>query len=512
MKSRILTCITAMTLFAALAIPIQLAAQHTRYKLVDIGMLGGPVSYLSAAGQGSLVLNSQGMVAGSADTSGADPFFPVCFNPDCFISHGVLWRHGVLSDLGALSGPNNSSAMSAINARGWTAGFSENGEIDPLTGFPEAHAVLWKRNNIVDLGTLGGFESIATAVKNGGEVVGFSSINAIPDPFSFLGGPIHPFIWKNGVMEDLGTLGGPDALPGAGCVNERNGIVVGGSLTNSTPNPSTGSPTQHAFLWENGTMTDIPTLGGTFAFAQCANNLGQVVGVSNLTGDVGCNGSLNFCNQDAFLWDRGVLTDLGTLGGTFSIPIWLSNTGEAVGAATTPGDQAIHASLWRNGVIRDLGAVNGDDCSFANAINSRSQIVGVSLSCATGDERAFLWEDGGPMVDLNTLIPANSSLRLAQAFNINDKGEIVGLGVRPGDPTQDQQLAFFGHVFLLIPCENEEEACNDSREATTAETRINAVSVAQSPTTSRQLDREIVAAWRARLTRRYHIPGLRRKD
>ena len=104
MKSRILTCITAMTLFAALAIPIQLAAQHTRYKLVDIGMLGGPVSYLSAAGQGSLVLNSQGMVAGSADTSGADPFFPVCFNADCFISHGVLWRHGVLSDLGALSG------------------------------------------------------------------------------------------------------------------------------------------------------------------------------------------------------------------------------------------------------------------------------------------------------------------------------------------------------------------------------------------------------------------------
>jgi len=123
MKSRILTCITAMTLFAALGIPIQLAAQHTRYKLVDIGMLGGPVSYLSAAGQGSLVLNSQGMVAGSADTSGADPFFPVCFNADCFISHGVLWRHGALSDLGALSGPNNSSAMSAINARGWTAGF-----------------------------------------------------------------------------------------------------------------------------------------------------------------------------------------------------------------------------------------------------------------------------------------------------------------------------------------------------------------------------------------------------
>lgn len=90
MKSRISTCITALTLFAVLQVPVRLAAQHTRYKLIDIRTLGGPVSYLSAAGQGSLVLNDQGMLAGFADTSNRDPFFPNCFNADCFISHAFL--------------------------------------------------------------------------------------------------------------------------------------------------------------------------------------------------------------------------------------------------------------------------------------------------------------------------------------------------------------------------------------------------------------------------------------
>jgi hypothetical protein len=48
MKSRTLTCITVMTIFAALAIPVQLAAQHTRYKLIDLGTLGGPPAKLTA--------------------------------------------------------------------------------------------------------------------------------------------------------------------------------------------------------------------------------------------------------------------------------------------------------------------------------------------------------------------------------------------------------------------------------------------------------------------------------
>src|SRR6266704_275374 len=60
MKSRTLTCITAITLFAALALPGELAAQHTRYKLIDIGTFGGPASYFTSPGigPGSQVLSN----------------------------------------------------------------------------------------------------------------------------------------------------------------------------------------------------------------------------------------------------------------------------------------------------------------------------------------------------------------------------------------------------------------------------------------------------------------------
>jgi hypothetical protein len=129
--------------------------------------LGGPNSYFSAGGFGNLVLNNGGKVAGFGDTSAPDPYAPNCFDADCLLAHAFRWQNGVLTDLGALPGVN-SSAVSGINARGWIAGLSENGVIDPLLGgAPETRAVLWKGRHIVDLGTLGGNESVAIAVKNG---------------------------------------------------------------------------------------------------------------------------------------------------------------------------------------------------------------------------------------------------------------------------------------------------------------------------------------------------------
>ena len=203
-------------------------------------------------------------------------------------------------------------------------------------------------------------------------------------------------------MRDLGTLGGPSSGASSGCNNQRSNLVAGGSFTDPIPipNPSTGFPTSHAFLWENGRMTGIPTLGGTFAGAQCANNQGQVIGQSNLTGDVGCNGSLDFCVQHAFSWEHGTLTDLKTLGGSFSTAIWLNNAGESVGGATTTGDESFHATLWRDGLITDLGTLPGDCASIALAINSQSQIVGLSINCDTNTSEMVLW-DKGSIIDLH---------------------------------------------------------------------------------------------------------------
>ena len=88
--------------------------------------------------------------------------------------------------------------------------------------------------------------------------------------------------------------------------------------------------------------------------------------------------------------------------------------------------------------------------SFAHSINSRGQVVGASRVSRTPSQvSAFLWEKGGPMIDLNTVIPDSSPLHLAYAYWINDRGEISGTGVPPGVSVDDVETR--GHAFLLIP-------------------------------------------------------------
>ena len=115
---------------------------------------------------------------------------------------------------------------------------------------------------------------------------------------------------------------------------------------------------------------------------------------------------------------------------------------------------------------------------------------------------AFLWENGA-MIDLNSLIPSNSSLELVAAENINDRGEIVGVGV-PGHCFVD----FCGHVFLLIPCGRNDSTCAENAEGTTAVTKNDLAHISNSPTTSTQTRPKpsgTSPSWRARLSQRYHI-------
>jgi len=222
----------------------------------------------------------------------------------------------------------------------------------------------------------------------------------------------------------------------------------------------TGIPTQDPFLWRNGKMIDLGTLGGTNGVAIVVNSRGQVAGQSNLAGD------LTF---HPFLWDNGVLTDLGTLGGDAGLPLWINDAGDVVGAADLAGSQTADAFLWANGVMTDLGNLGAD--SFANAVNSERQVVGASQVDST-TMHAFLWEKGGPMADLNSLIPTNSSLQLANAYNINERGEISGIGAPAGCGASDAALSFCGHAFLLIPCDENHpgvEGCDyDTVDAETA--------------------------------------------
>jgi probable HAF family extracellular repeat protein len=441
------------------AVPAQAVSKHHHYKLIDLGTLGGPHSYGSVNGAGFALLNDSGVVAASADLATPDPNAASgCYNPPgCLQAHAAMWKDGVITDLGALPG-NNNSAAGSINARGWAAGQSQTSTIDPVLGFPEFRGVLWKDGQIIDLGTLeAGTESLGIYVNDGGQVIGFATINTESDPVGFLGFPTHTFIWEHGDKLDIGTLGGVDALPGASCSHAPEGVVAGGSTTTTVSNPDTGVPTVAPFLWRHGRMLNLGTLGGTVGFAQCVNSRGQVVGVSSNSdhpgaclptvifgspGDPGCH---------AFFWQDGVMSDLGTLGGEVSETIWLNDDGDVVGSSDLPGGQIHHAALWKKGKLHDLGTVSGDPCSRGGGLNARGQVIGGSSDCSHF-LHAFLWEDGGPIVDLNTLIPAGSGVQLRLAYNINDRGEILADSAPIGFTPADAEL---GHQVLLIPCDEQ---------------------------------------------------------
>ena len=447
MKSRTLTYITAITLFAALAIPVGLSGQkqddkpkHHHYKLIVIGTFGGPNSFPFS--EDAVALTNRGVAVGQADTSIPDPNF-ANFNPyvgqNPFLQHAFRFESGELVDLGTLPGPNTSNA-GWITEGGMVSGLSTRSAINPLTGWPEEAAILWRGGQMIDLGTLGGYEAQADANNSRGQVAGFAA-NTVPDSFpSPLGPPSygtqqHAFLWENGVMKDLGTLGGPDSV--ALLINER-GQVAGLSYTSFDPNPATGVPTVDPFLWENGKMEDLGGLGGTFGGAAWLNARGQVVGDSNLSGDQ---------TQHPFLWDKGVLTDLGTLGGTLGNAIHANDAGEVVGFATNQSDQAVLGFVWKNGTMTNLGSLNGYACSLGEHINSRGQIVGIASAGCTfheGDGHAVLWESDGSIIDLNDVVSPGSGLTLFEPGFINDNGEIIGKG-----PLANGDI----RTFLLIPCD-----------------------------------------------------------
>jgi len=158
------------------------------------------------------------------------------------------------------------------------------------------------------------------------------------------------------------------------------------------------------------------------------NDNGQIVGVF-LTAEG---------RPHAYLYDGGLMTDLGTLGGYGSYPYDINNRGQVVGYSQAPGGTT-HAFVYENGVISDLGTLPGTRFGYARSINESGQIVGFAEGAHS--MIPFLY-DQGQMVDLNSLIPADSGWTLQYAYSINDAGQIVGTG---------SNISGLGGGFLLTP-------------------------------------------------------------
>lgn len=475
-------CILAFVLLAALTVSVQTAAQpkrdhnkHHHYQLIDLGTFGGPGSYYVFT---SVPINNDGVVTGTADTTTPDPYAPFCFSPECLVTHTFQWEEGALTDLGALPGVN-SSIPNAINASGAIAGISENGTIDPATGFAEYDGVVWQDGEIINLGTFGGAFSYAGDINDAGQVAGFA-LTTTPDSF-FLGNlcfnnpfatQMLAFIWQGGALQNLGTLGGPDSC---GYFINQGGQVAGMSFTNSIINPSTGFPTTHPFVWNGKRMLDVGSLGGTLALGAGVvplNDHGVMTGFSTLAGDA---------TLHPFVWTKSKgIQDLATLGGDNGFADSINNAGMIVGEADLPGSQTHDAFLWtKKAGMKDLGTQDGDPCSEALSINSSGQIVGGSSDC-TNFLHAFLWENGGPMIDLNNFVPPGSGVTLTLATFINDNGWIsVQAVLSNGD----------NHAALLIPCDEHHpgvEGCDYTLvEASAAATAVSARRVVQNPATAK---------------------------
>jgi probable HAF family extracellular repeat protein len=280
-------------------------------------------------------------------------------------------------DLGALAGGCCSFAE-AINNRGEVVGTSDVGDTI-------SHAFVWREGVMSDLGTLGGTSSVGQDVNDRGEVVGYSTLAGSFD--------LHAFLWRDGEMSDLGTLGGRDSY--AVGINNR-GDVVGFSTT--------AADEMHAFRWRNGTMTDLG--GGTTALAYGVNDRGSVVG---------------FADSGPAIWRRGVARSLDLpAGATYGSAFAVNSRGDVAGYSGFPSGFSINrATLWRGGVPSDLGTLGGAD-SQASGINRRGQVVGSSDTAAGGGE-AFLWEHGR-MRGLGGLAAGLGS----EATDINDRGQVVG--------------------------------------------------------------------------------------
>ncbi|HEX9061618.1 MAG TPA: X2-like carbohydrate binding domain-containing protein, partial [Clostridia bacterium] len=321
-------------------------------------------------------------------------------------SHGFIWDDDKLINLDTLG--LFDSQVEAINERGQVLGSSD------IAGDSLRHGFIWENGKVTDLGALGTYLDVVAINGNGRAIGGptheyrdnkYRFPNRYRRPYESGNKALHGFIWEDGKKTDLGTLGGDDSFVKA--INEK-GQVIGESYL-------ADNYTQHGFIWENGKMTDLGTLGGSQSGVRAINEKGQVIGWSDVAGNT---------SQHEFVWENGKMTDLSTPEGGELCAVAINNNGQVVGwhqFKDNAGNTVQHGFIWQNGKITDLGTLGGD-YSDANAINDNGQVIGRSYHWDKS-MYGFIWENG-KMTDLGSL-GGNSSLT-TNPEAINNKGQVVG--------------------------------------------------------------------------------------
>ena len=201
-------------------------------------------------------------------------------------------------------------------------------------------------------------------------------------------------------------------------------------------------PAQNNFLWTvflgtclpfavanavpQYSVSDLGSLGGSYSIGLGVNNSGLVSGFSHLVGNI---------SEHAIVGQALSLPqDLDSLGGSYSQVYSINNLGDVVGSAALLGDTVYHAFQWDGGAapplaaLKDLKALVASGNSRAFSINDAGQATGFS-STSVGTEHAVIWQNTGVITDLGTLDGTGNSYGSV----INATGEVAGFSSLTGN-------------------------------------------------------------------------------
>lgn len=325
---------------------------------------------------------------------------------------------------------------------------------------------------VIDLGTLGGTISSGNAINDAGWVTGNSDEAGNTVQLATL--------WAFDRQIPLGTLGGPSsdvAWPVKNNFGTISGISENGRhdpLNESFSCPAFGLVSGNsceAFVWDLGSMKQLPGLGGNNSIGGGNNNLGQIVGWAETSvQDPTCDNSAGqFLQFEATLWQRDFKTgkyqvsQLPPLAGDpDSAATAINDLGQAVGISGTcdvaiGAFSAVHALLWENGKPINLGNLGGHGWNTPGAINNLGVITGFvngPNDIVDGQLQfrflAFIWTRENGMQSLGTLPGLNGTPdAMSEATDINDEGAIVGISF--ADFEFDDPRAFIYQNGVMTP-------------------------------------------------------------
>ncbi|MGA2353646.1 MAG: hypothetical protein ABSG02_04065 [Terriglobales bacterium] len=370
----------------------------------------------------------------------------------CF-SNAVAQASYKVQDLG-VQHPDNLGMAMGLNNHGWALNMEQL--LDPFSVSLSAHLVQGTDSISIGelkipLGTLGGPNSSINwnGINDPGEAVGMSE-TSVPDPNGedICGFGTHltclPFLWQNGVMSALPTVGGNNGQ--ASAINNRGqvaGYAENGVVDSTCPPGIINNRVDLPVLWDNkGKAQALPTIGSDpDGVAYGINNQGQAVGYS---------GTCTAANYGV-VWENGIATALPDLGDPGAIAYAINSHGQIVGQAVN-SDGTPLAALWQNNTVTGLGGLlPGDVATFATSINNRGQVVGSSFNSENSWSHGLIWQNG-VMTDLNTVFPASSHLFVISASNINESGQIAGMAVEMAGPHAGNIV----HAFLATPVDEDQ--------------------------------------------------------